>query len=66
MKKDLISKIEDFFNFYWTENKMKAFSTSIDKRFMQELPEVTVQQIYIEYVFKDFLYKFGHTFRYKN
>ena len=39
MNKDLINKIENFFNFYWSNNKMKAFSTQIDKRFMYELPE---------------------------
>ena len=38
IKKETITKIEDFFNFYWTNNKMKAFSSEIDKRFMHELP----------------------------
>ena len=45
---------------------MKAFQTSIDTRFMHELPENVTQQIYINYVFQDFIYKFGNLFRYRN
>ena len=66
MSKDIITQIEDFFGFYWSNNKMKAFQTSTDTRFMHELPESVTQQIYINYVFQDFIYKFGTLFRYRN
>lgn len=51
MSKELITAIEQFFSFYWTSNKMNAFQSNIDKRFMEELPESVIQQIYIDYVF---------------
>lgn len=66
MNKNIITEIEDFFDFYWKSNKMKAFQSPVDKRFMDELPESVVQQIYIDYVFQDFIYKFSNIFRYKN
>ena len=66
MGKENITRIEDFFNFYWTNNKMTPFRSEMDKRFMLELPHQVTQQIYIEYVFQDFIYKFGHIFRFHN
>ena len=39
MSKDTITKIEGFFDYYWTFNKLNAFATDLDKRFMGELPE---------------------------
>lgn len=66
MKKEIIASIEGFFDFYWSNNKMLAFQTQIDKRLMQELPENVTQKIYIDYVFQDFAYKFSYYFRYRN
>ena len=43
MNKEIITEIEDFFDFYWNTNKMTAFQSNVDKRFMQELPESVVQ-----------------------
>lgn len=51
INKNIITEIEDFFDFYWKSNKMKAFQSTVDKRFMDELPESVVQQIYIDFVF---------------
>ena len=56
MSKDTIQQIETFFDYYWTCNKLNAFSTELDKRFMSELPESVTQKIYIDYLFKDFVY----------
>lgn len=39
MSKDTISEIENFFDYYWSQNRLNAFSTDLDKRFMSELPE---------------------------
>ena len=58
LRKDLITQIEDFFNYYWYNNPLAAFVTESDIRFINELPESTVSQIYIDYLFKDFLYKY--------
>ena len=64
LSKEIITTIEDFFEFYWSNNKMVAFQSEIDKRFMGELPDVVTQQIYIDYVYKDFVYLFKDRFKY--
>jgi len=38
IKKELITKIEDFFNYYWENNRLQAISSDNDLRFMNELP----------------------------
>ena len=38
LKKDIISKIEDFFEYSWTCNRMNAIKSKQDERFMEELP----------------------------
>lgn len=38
LNKELISKIEDFFDYYWSYNRLSAISTEQDLRFMSELP----------------------------
>lgn len=60
MCKNTIQSIEGFFDYYWTQNKLNAFTTDLDKRFMGELPESVTQTIYIDYLFKDFVYKFHY------
>ena len=65
MSKDTITKIEGFFDYYWTYNKLNAFTTDLDKRFMSELPETVSQTIYIDYLFKDFVYQFKYITVYK-
>lgn len=39
LNKDLITKIEDFFEYYWMNNKLAALSSEEDIRLMDELPE---------------------------
>lgn len=58
LPKELITRIEDFFQFFWYNNPLLAIKSETDMRFLQELPEVTVQKIYVEYLFKNFMYKF--------
>ena len=43
---------------------MMAFSKSSDLRFLSELPETTVQNIYIDYLFNEFIYRYELHFRY--
>lgn len=66
MDKDVITKIEDFFQYYWSNNKMQCFKSETDKRFIGELPGEVSEEIYIDYVFQDFVYKFQNLCRYKN
>ena len=42
LNKELITKIEDFFDFYWANNPLLAMKSEKDLRFISELPEVTV------------------------
>jgi hypothetical protein len=65
MPKSLITKIEDFFIYYWNNSPLIFLSTAADMRFIAELPETTVQNIYIDYLFNDFIYKYDSYFRYK-
>jgi hypothetical protein len=65
MPKSLITKIEDFFIFYWNNSPLMFLNTSADLRFIAELPETTVQSIYIDYLFNEFIYKYDSYFRYK-
>jgi len=43
LSKELITQIEDFFDYYWSNNPLLAFKSENDLRFIQELPENTVQ-----------------------
>lgn len=63
LAKNLILKIEDYFEFYWNNNPLIAFKKESDQRFLNELPVGTVQSIFIDYLFKDFLYKFKDLFQ---
>lgn len=63
LSKEIISRIEDFFEYYWTNNRLVAMQSEIDLRFLSELPDTITQKIYIEYLFKDFLYMFKNIFR---
>ena len=38
LNKELITKIEDFFNYYWENNPLGAVNSEADVRFMIELP----------------------------
>lgn len=62
LKKDIISKIEDFFEYSWTCNRLNAVKSKQDQRFMEELPESTKCDIFIDYLFADFLCKYDAYF----
>lgn len=62
LAKKLILRIEDYFEFYWNNNPLLAFKKEGDQRFLDELPVGTVQSIFIDFLFKDFLYKFNDLF----
>ena len=58
LNKELITKIEDFFTYYWDNNRMQVLSSESDLRFISELPPSMQSQILIDYLFNDFLYKY--------
>jgi len=63
LKKELITKIEDFFNYYWDNNRLSAISSEQDIRFMDELPYYVQSEIFVDYLFNDFLYKYKAYFK---
>jgi len=58
LNKDLITQIEDFFDYYWENNRLGAFVLDEDMRFMSELPVSVQGEIFVDYLFKDFIYKY--------
>ena len=56
LNKEIITKIEDFFDYYWEHNRLAAVRTEADLRFMEELPDAVQSEIFIDYLFKDFLF----------
>ena len=42
LNREIITKVESFFDFYWENNRLHAFETELDKKFISELPEYTI------------------------
>jgi len=38
LNKELLTEIEDFFDYYWQNNKFSALASKEDRRFLSELP----------------------------
>ena len=60
--KNLVTRIEDFFDYYWQNNRLSCFSTNEDIRFMDELPAKVQGEIFVDYLFVDFLYDYREFF----
>lgn len=60
--KDLITKIEDFFEYFWAKNRLSCIDAEIGSRFIEELPDRVKGEIFIDYLFSDFLYKYRFYF----
>ena len=63
LSKELITQIEDFMNYYWKYNRLDILADGTGKRFMSELPMSIQSEIFIDYLFRDFLYKYRFYFR---
>ena len=63
LKKDLIGDIETYFMYYWENNRLSAVSGPNDQKFMKDLPDYVQQNIYIDYLFSDFLYRYRNYFK---
>ena len=57
-----MTQIEDFFDYYWSNNRLSAFQSSEDVRFMDELPLKVQSEIFVDYLFVDFLYDYRSFF----
>lgn len=62
MPKDIRDRIEDFFEFYWNNDRLRAFKGSVDRKLLNELQDTFVQQILMEFLYVDFLYIFRFLF----
>ena len=62
LDKNLVNQIEDFFDYYWSNNRLSCFSTNEDIRFMDELPQKVQGEIFVDYLFVDFLYDYRDFF----
>jgi hypothetical protein len=43
LDKEIILRIEDFFDFYWENDILRALKSESDKKFMSELPDQVMQ-----------------------
>lgn len=58
LKKEMITEIEDFFNYYWDNDRMQALCSESDLKFIDQLPVNLKEMILIDYLFADFIYKY--------
>lgn len=56
--KSVLTQIENYFTFYWEENPLGSFKPKNCQKFLADLPESTVHQIYLDYLFQDFIYRY--------
>eukprot|EP00347_Sterkiella_histriomuscorum_P018178 403346494 len=62
LPKDMTRKIENYFDYYWAQDRNYAIKSEEDLRFMQELPKQIRISIFREFLFKNFLYLFRSYF----
>ncbi|CDW76967.1 cation channel family protein [Stylonychia lemnae] len=62
LPKEMIRKIENYFDYYWAQDRNYALKSQDDLRFMQELPKQIRINIFREFLFKNFLYQFRSYF----
>ena len=62
IKKDIRIQIEDFFDYYWQNDRSRTLKCTEDKKILDELQDTFVQQIMIDYLYADFLYIFKNHF----
>lgn len=49
--------------YYWENNRLSAMTDPKDLKFMRDLPDYVQQNIYIDYIFSDFLYRYRNYFK---
>lgn len=63
LPKEMTKRFEQYFQYYWQHDKNYAIQSDEDMRFMKELPKHIRQDIYRDFLFKDFLYLFKTHFK---
>ena len=63
LPKEMTNKFEEYFDYYWRNDKNYAIKSDEDKRFMKELPALIRRDIYKDFLFKDFVYLFRTHFK---
>ncbi len=58
LPKEMTKKIENYFDYYWANDRNYAIRSEEGHRFMEELPKQIRINIYKEFLFKNFLYLF--------
>ena len=55
LKKELVERIEDYFVYYWSKNRLSVINSDSGVRFMSELPASAQEEIFVEYLYADFI-----------
>lgn len=63
LPKDLVKKIEEYFEYYWSKDKNYALKYDEDRLFLKELPKNIRTNIYKDFLFQDFYYLFKTFFQ---
>lgn len=58
----MVAKIEDFFDYFWANDRMRALKSPQDVKITDELQDTFMQHILMEFLFVDFLYIFKKSF----
>ena len=62
LNKTMVTTIEDFFDFYWKNDRLRALKSPADVKITDELQDTFMQHILMEFLFVDFLYIFKKSF----
>jgi hypothetical protein len=62
IKRTLTIQIEDFFLYYWNNDRTICFKQPSDKKIVDEIQDTFMQKILLEFLFVDFIYNFKHQF----
>ena len=66
LQRELVREIEDFFEYYWQNDRHAALRSKEEKHILKQLPQSVTRKLYLEFLFRDFLYTFKVYFRMNN
>jgi hypothetical protein len=62
LKRSHILELENFFEFYWANDKLSSLQKESDLRFFDELPENIRIELFKNFLFGEFVRAFKHFF----
>ena len=62
LKKEFTTEIEDYFEYYWSNDKLYSVATEEDHRYFDELPQSIKTEIFKNFLFKPFIQTFKKMF----